>query len=237
MRRLWLFIFAATLVTGCHSIRTGMWSRCEDDQLHPDDCTHLNGVPVMLKVPSHLEVSIFETVYAAHDATNARLQVVPLARRDLRVAADIKYTERMFLVDPVRVASGTGAYGFSFTGQNKVDVPNANNEALAGHGYMHGLNYKADDKTIVNSAALLANVLSINSSSAKKSSVTKEFGLIPIEKVVAFRRFDLGAPMVDAEVDAFLQMHMNACHSCRGDGERPLNASDHVAIPMSAPGM
>ena len=58
----------------------------------------------MLRVPSHLEVTITETVYAQYNvnASNdtAQLDVIKLDRPDLDVAANLKYTEKMFLVIP-----------------------------------------------------------------------------------------------------------------------------------------
>jgi hypothetical protein len=76
---------------------------------------------------------------------------------------------------------------------------------------LHKANYTADDKTITTIASLIANV---GSPAAKKSAVSAEFGLVEIERVRAFHRFDLGVPGVDQQVAAFLDQHMNGCNEC-----------------------
>ncbi len=226
VRLIWIATLSMVF-SGCSSIRTQMWTRAEDEHLHPDHCHGLKGMPVMLKVPSHLEVTITETLYAAHRNTkDGFLEVVDLGRPDLNVSANLKYTEKMFLVDPVRVGAGEGGYGFGFGSvKDGAQFKNANEEAQsAGHGYLSSMNYKADDQTIRTSATLLARVLSLerNPARATTASLTDgKFGLFPITRTVAFRRFDLGACDVDQEVQAFLDEHLNHDHS-RSDVRFPV---------------
>ena len=216
------------IFAGCSSIRTSMWTRAEDDNLHPDICSNLKGIPVMLRVPSHLEVTITETVYAQYNVNagndTAQLDVIKLDRPDLDVAANLKYTEKMFLVDPVRVGAGSGNYGFGFGPGDKGVGINGDDGTPAGHGYIHSANYKANDQTIIHSANLLSTVLSFRPNASSKTGLldpaTLEKSTTPIVKInrtVAYKRFDLGSPTVDEEVYGFMEQHLNGCHSCDMD--------------------
>lgn len=195
-------------------MRTVAWTRAHDDSLQRDNCKAFEGIPVMLKVPSHIEVKIMESLYAVHDPDSHELKTIPLVRPDLDVTAELKYTEKMFLVDPQRVASGTGEYGFGFAGDGGVKIPNSNGDAKTGHGYLHSANYKANDETIKNASQLLSTVLSIN-----KKSATEVPNALVVTRLVAFERFDLGSKSVNAEVMAFLDEHLNNCHHCSTDGK------------------
>ncbi len=238
--RYWIALLLPLVLTGCSSIRTSMWTRAEDDSLHEDPCTNLKGIPVMLKVPSHLEIQIVETLYAAHDPESNSLQVVKLKRPDLRVEAQLKYTEKMFLVDPVKVISGQGAYGFGFgpTSQGQPEVfPDGSTTpgSSAGYGYLHSANYKAVDNTIKDAGALLGTVLSLTS--AKSQSIdAASLNLVTIDSVVAFRRFDLSACDVNEEVLAFMDLHLNRCHDCLNNGQRPYkDPTIVVPAPLLSP--
>lgn len=232
------------ILTGCNSIRTNMWTRAEDDNLHPDACSKLKGIPVMLRVPSHLEVTITETLYLQYQQIDPlkdefELRVIPLDHPDLDVAANLKYTEKMFLVDPVRVGAGNGSYGFGFGPANANASAIIGEDGLAtGHGYVHNANFKANDQTIIQSANLLSTVLSLRPKASGKSGLldpnTLREGSKPVIKMtrtVAYHRFDLGSPCVDAEVLAFMEQHLNGCHpTCEVD---PLN--DGVVPPSVVP--
>jgi hypothetical protein len=225
MKRVILACALVVLLTGCNSIRTNMWTRAEDENLHPDPCHNLKGIPVMLKVPSHLEVTITETLYVQYkvdsDHDTGKLQVIKLDRPDLDVIANLKYTEKMFLVDPVRVGAGTGSYGFGFGPANKDLPPIAGEDGTnAGHGYIHNANFKANDQTIIRSANLLSTVLSLRPKASGKAGLLDPNSLqesaqtiVKMTRTVAYHRFDLGSPTVDDEVFAFMEQHLNGCHN------------------------
>ncbi|MBL8819255.1 MAG: hypothetical protein JNL58_24705 [Planctomyces sp.] len=211
-----LILVIACVLSGCSAVRTEMWTRDEYDGLHPDSkChplakKHLNGVPVMLKVPSHLEIRIMERVYARHEPERQCLQVVEFERPHLSATYELKYTEKMFIVDPQRTAAGEGRYGFAFAG-NSDAIRDGNNQPPEGHGYLASGKYTADDETIVRSSELLSTVIGL-SSRAKDSDdedLASKMDLIKTDRLVAFRRFDLSSPLLDAEVTAFLATHLN----------------------------
>jgi len=107
------------LCFGCSSIKTTVYDRLEDDTIVANPDQHLKGVPVSLKVPTHLELMVEERTFWRVEGT----EMIPVTscRPTRTVSHDIKYTEKIFLVDPVRPAAGpTGAgavsnsYGFTF---------------------------------------------------------------------------------------------------------------------------
>lgn len=218
MKRLFPLLLLSAVNIGCSSIRSSMWTRAEDESLHPDPCQNLCGIPVMLKVPSHIEVKVIETLYAAHDPGTGVLEVVRLRRPDLSVYPTLKYTEKMFLIDPVRVASGTGAYGFGFSpGEKQKEIlPDDSSTAGAssGHGYLHSANYIANDQTIANAGKLVQAVLNFPGVRGTGAPTPGNLNLVTIDRVVAFRRFDLAAADCDAQVFAFLEDRVNHCHLC-----------------------
>ena len=221
---------------GCTSITTNMWTRSEDDNLHPDPCQNLKGIPVMLKVPSHLEVTITETLYAAHDTERDELTVVDLKQRDLEAVSTLKYTEKMFLVDPVKVAAGSGAYDFGFAKTEKGSEIKGGDDSAAGHGYLHSIGYSATDTTITTSASLIANILGGKSPATAKAegaaaTLAQDFGLVSFERVVAFRRFDLATPGYEQEVRMFLDANMNCCHD---PSSNVIEVRSDVSVPTAA---
>lgn len=238
MRIAVLGLLMLSMTAGCCSIRTNMWSRAEDESLHPDPCQNLSGLPVMLKVPSHIEVKIVETLYAAHVPDENKLEVVRLKRPDLAVSADLKYTEKMFLVDPVRVAAGTGEFGFGFaplTGQKEI-FPDGSTTAgaSAGHGYLHSANYKADDQTIAQAGELVKSILNFPGVSSRSGggATPANLNLVTIDRVVAFRRFDLAACDCQQQVYDFLEVHINQCNG----SERGFRNGDVINAPESPSG-
>lgn len=224
------FLLSVSLgyTSGCSSIRTRMWTRDESEALHPDRCQHLKGVPVMLKVPSHLEITIVEHLYAAH--AEGRMEVVKLRRPDLEAFTELKYTDKMFLVDPVHVLAGSGGYGFGFSKSDMTSrIPDANGDDGTGHGYLHDSHFKADDQSITTIASLVANVAGI--ANARRSAIGPSgMNLTTIDRVVAFRRFDLATPHVDQEVQAFLDEHLNHFHASDGAGMRQF-ADPNIVVP------
>lgn len=191
------------LITGCSSIRTTSVDRTEHDQ-YIENCEEpLKGMPVMLRVPTHLEVSILETRYWQIDE-EADLQPLESKRAVLDIKHDLKYTEKMFVVDPLRPLSGDQEYGFSFTGGTD------GNAAEAGKGYLSGLSYKATDTSIVDSAALIGAALKrFGTTQANDGEGAAPSNVVETQRVIAFRRFDVNSPTFENDVYAFLECYLN----------------------------
>lgn len=200
---------------GCNSIRTTPLDRTEAGNLvcgNHSEC--LKGVPVMLKVPTHIEVKIYQRDYWY---TNKKNVLVPIAQQTPTrfVETDVQMTEQMFLVDPKRPAAGTGLYAFKFNSSAE--------DKDAGRGYLKGISYQAEDETLTRSADLLTSLAGLlgkppgavgDKTSNGRDRTDGDVKPYSTDRVVKMKRFDINSPTVDQDIRDFLDLHMNNCHSC-----------------------
>lgn len=211
----WMLILGLAMTCGCNTFRTTAVDRCENDALVVNPEHPMKGIPVSLRVPTHLELSVIETTYwEKQDNPGQKPTLVPLhtCRPTRTVSHNVCYTEKVFLVDPVRPGAGLQAYGFTFKSNKE------GNEKDAGKGYLDKVAYKIDDQTITESANLLADSLSlINAftvSSANQPS-TNEGRLVATDRTIAFTRLDINSLCFEDDVAQFLDVNVNrACSSC-----------------------
>lgn len=183
----------------------------------------LKGIPVSIRVPSHLEITVVETTYwekKTEPGIRPTVQRLESCRPTRTVLPHVRETEMIFVVDPQRPAAGEQKYGFEFQ-SNDADA----DESKEGKGYLRNVKYKADDQTITQSAELLANSLSLVN--AFQASVQKpnqnNSDLIATDRAIAFGRFDINSPTYECDVAAFLETHLNCSppptcpQPCKGD--------------------
>ena len=92
-------VAAIIAVSGCSSFRTTAVDRCEHDSLVVNPDCPMKGIPVSLRVPTHMELSVVETTYwEKQDIPGKRPTLVPLitCRPTRTVLHDICYTEKVF---------------------------------------------------------------------------------------------------------------------------------------------
>ncbi len=166
------------------------------------------GVPVSLRIPTHLELKVIETTYwEKKEIPGGKPTLVPLrtSRATRSVDHELCYTEKIFTVDPVRPGAGLQSFGFSFTSSEN------GNDADNGKGYLRKVEYKIDDQTIQESANLVSNVLGLVSAfqtSANRAQPNKGT-LISTDRTVAYGRFDINSCNFEGDVAAFLDCHVN----------------------------
>lgn len=219
--------------TGCGSMKTTFYTRHEDDTLCKDNEHPINGVPVMVNVPTHLEVKINETIHLVknHDTTEVMLlnDMAPSEHRILAVEPQLHYTEKMFVLDPKRPFSGSASYGMQFASSIKTPAKDskaglqsgANASAMDanGHGYLRSLNYSVDDKTITNAIDLIASLgpmLASPISKGQQNEPAVPVGLHTTTRTVAYGFFDLASPTFEDELNSFLHLNLNNCSNCNG---------------------
>ncbi len=210
------------LSTGCGSIKTTAYDRLEDDTLIANPDQHLKGVPVTLKVPTHLKLTIEEKTFWRVDGS----ELIPVSscRATRDVTPEVQYTEKIFLVDPVKPGAGTSEYGFSFVSNTQNADPKYN-----GTGQLKGLNYKITDNTITESALLLEKSIGfVNAFPKPKKPEAKITGfgdgnetvaaldVIETTRVVAWSQFDINSEYFEEDVMGFLNTYLNA-KPCRED--------------------
>lgn len=214
------FMLALIAVPGCCSFRTTAVDRTENDCLIVNPECPMRGIPVSLRVPTHLELSVIETTYwEKQKFPGKKPTLVPLTtcRPTRSVNHIIKETEKIFLVDPVRPAAGSSNYGFTFQ-SNSDDTTKASESA--GKGYLQNVQYKIDDKTIEKSAELFSNAVSLITAlqTAANQGEPNTSNLITTERAVAYARFDINSPSFEVDVASFLDCHINnaspECSSC-----------------------
>lgn len=220
--------------TGCASMKTTFYTRHEDDTLCKDNEHPINGVPVMVNVPTHLEVKVNETIHLVKNLNTTEIMLLndmtPTEHRILAVEPLLHYTEKMFVLDPKRPFSGNAAYGMQFASAVRTPAKDSksNQQATAnsasmdanGHGYLRSLNYSVDDKTITNAIDLIASLGPMLASPVSKKNEQADSG-VPVglhttTRTVAYGYFDLASPTFEEDLNAFLQLNVNDCTQCNG---------------------
>jgi hypothetical protein len=192
----------------------------------------------MVKVPTHLEVKVNETIHLVKAPNDTRVlllnDMAPSEHRILSVVPQLHYTEKMFVLDPKRPFSGSAAYGMKFAsstaGPASKDATDSEKNAAkagldaSGHGYLKSLNYKVDDKTITNAIELIAAIgpmlaspVAVNKAEQQSRDNSVPTGLHTTERTVAYGLFDLASPTFEEDLNSFLQLHVNNCSPCQGN--------------------
>ena len=216
-------------VTGCTSFRSTVLHRNDNDSLTPQRCWRsTKGIPVTLKVPSHLEISILE-VYQRIPGRIEDEQVIPpevvtLTKpgqaRLLDVKAELKYTPKVFTVDFARPLAGT----LNLSGGDAISIDSEQYFAKI-KGTVTDATISTIDE-IVKSDGLKGLLTNAGSGAAGDAScvllapdVCNTDKIEFDQRVVAFQRFDINEPGWEDKVAAFVDHHLNACSVPCGAGE------------------
>lgn len=179
--------------------------------------TRLHGIPTKIKVPTHLQVTVFEKKYVKADGNN--LQFVANENgedlRTYRVETIFIEKEEIFTVDPVRPAAGLGYSSTSLNDKNAVS----------------SIKGKIDDQTIeainysVNKLAGISGATAPNRtavgtlpspSTAKSANLAEPNATNTIsdhETVIAVRWFDIYDPELQIQIHEFLRERINGCNA------------------------
>lgn len=164
-------------------------------------CTNkLRGVPVTVKVPTHLEIRVVERRFLAKDGKGALTTADkhPVVAR--HVEMDVREKDEVFTVDAVRPASGTLAMKATFDENEQ---------------FFKTYNSKVEDKTIQSITDALKNItgeiakLPGGKSTSYRGPETEQWKYV--EHLVAVMMFDVHDPNLEAHVREFLHLHINGC--------------------------
>ena len=201
--RIAILVLAAS-AWGCSSIRSTLIHRNETNTGWEKERL-LCGVPVTVKMPTHLKVTILEHHYLA-DTTPPNFVELDVPLRS--VVTDLIHTDKIFTVDPKRPAAGTLNATMTFEGQ-----------------YPKTIDYKVVDKTIQDITTLIQTVAKKGLLPAPQGIRTEgdvrlkggsQFdNLTRVDSVAATAVFDLEAPDLELQVARFLTQHLNGCHTCQ----------------------
>lgn len=207
-------LLAACLASaaGCTSLRSTMINRYEDDTFagnsngelkRHDMARPYRGVPITIKVPTHVDVKILEKSFLYSDG--GALRELNLSTPHREVELTTIETDKVFIVDFKRPLSGTLKYNATFGSDQ----------------YFNSISGKLEDTTITDVAALVATVAPMLAKPAagegKQNNISDE--LITNQRLIAYRRFDIDAPDFEMQVRCFLDEHLNCGHTCSGSAE------------------
>lgn len=200
-----LLLFCVVLASiGCSSFKTNFLFRSEDNS-HWQREKHLKGVPVTLKIPTHVRIDVIEKRYIFLGV--GQKGIVDLKQNfPLR---SVEYTpietEKMFLVDLKRPAAGTIDATLDFDAEQQ---------------YFNKIQNNVTDQTVDAVSALLEQVAPSGllgaptnegdaATNPKFSKRIKE-----VTTVVASKVFEFDSPGFEDNVTQFLCDHLNGCHNC-----------------------
>ena len=244
-----LLILAAVLsvvVAGCTSFRSTIVQRLSNDSLvAQSNPRQTRGVPVRLKVPSHMAVKIVESYQVVEGFTKddkikppqVSLLKTNLGRRVVDVETRLEYTDKVFTVDFPRPISGSLNLGSSSKDGLVFD----------GEQYFSAIRGSVDDDTLEDLNSIVTNQLTelrgAASSGMKTSSrparVGEDLEVDVKTRVVAFQRFDIGECDWEQRVQDFIDLHVNQCEagSCDAEYVSVAPAAIGVVLPVPSPGV
>lgn len=201
MRRLG-FIFGcalAAITAGCQSSVSTMLTRNESNTAW-DRHQCLSGVPITLKVPTHVKVYIYDTYFL--DTVDVggvhRVQRIKLKYPVRDYAQEFIYTEKIFTVDFKRPAAGTFNLKLEMTQDQ----------------YISKVQHDVTDKTIEQVTALFSTLapkgLFAGAVSLDSASIDGQIGTI--KSVSAVGIFEIDAPDFEQQVTDFINHHLNQSH-------------------------
>lgn len=217
-------LLAMIVIGGCTSFRTTALYRFDNDSVTPE-CTNkkLKGLPVKLKVPSHLAVTIFEqqVLLAKGTGDTAQYALVSFSPPQLMVETELVYTDKVFLVDFKRPAAGI------------LDLTEAK---MDDEQYFSNITAEVTERTIndINTSlgtlqpALTqfkkpkvptAKATTANSPEADADNVGFK------KSVIAYQRFDISEPDWECRLQEFVNCQLNRCGT----------SCPPITTPMAAP--
>lgn len=182
------------------------------------------GIPVTLRVPTHLDIYIDETYFVKIDSGN-KTASEPLAGRCrlLNIRTQVIESEKVFTVDFKRPASGVLDLDLTFNQDEQ---------------YFSKIVSQLQDDTIEDTAALVAQAINsiqaFQTSTGDDNDAEKQMmanaSLIEDKRVVAYQRFDIDDPDFEYQVEQFVNQHLNHCNQCDSVPRYDLGITDSTGL-------
>lgn len=226
IRALVIIALSSVVFAGCTSFRSTIMQRLDNDSLVSQvNPRQSRGVPVRLKVPSHLAVTITESYQIVNGYQSGNEIESPFinvlqtnqGRRVVDVATNLEYTDKVFTVDFPRPISGS------------LNLGDTSNDGLVfdGEQYFAAIRGSVDDDTLEDLNSVISTQLpKLRGASGSKTSTRPEaIGQeLPVEvktRVVAFQRFDISECDWERKVQDFIDLHMNHCEAPHCEPQLP----------------
>jgi hypothetical protein len=195
LRRTYPFAVVCILlaVIGCTSMTSTMLTRDENNRFWTRKGP-LKGVPITLKVPTHVQLTVFERHYMVNDANGrAHRLTLPYVVRDF--SQEFIYTEKIFTVDYKHPAAGT----------YKLDL------TLTEDQYIQKFQHDVTDTTIAQVTALVGKLAPRGLPNLSSAARAEDY-YTEIQSVVAVEIFEIDAPDFEEQMAAFINCHLNQAH-------------------------
>ncbi|QDT92342.1 hypothetical protein [Gimesia algae] len=208
------------ITLSCTSFHTTTLGRLDTDSLFVE-CFggKAKGIPVKMKVPSHVTVTVYEQQVLIHGVEGIKLQSFNPPQYEVKT--DLAYTDKVFLVDFVRPAGGS--LDLLSSDDNKSGIEFDDEQ------YFKSVQAKVREQTMEQVSGALDKIADIPGSFVKKPKVAgeetaaqildPETGLknVRFEKsVIAYQRFDLARPHWEDEMNCFVAKYLKKCGTCPG---------------------
>lgn len=211
--KLLLVCSVCCVIAGCRGIGSSLVHRDQSNSAW--ERKRLRGVPITLEVPTHVRVTIVGRRYF-YKGNGGKL--VPVDHCGSHVKYDFIRTKKIFTVDPIRPAAGTGDWNLDLDNQ-----------------YIKKATNNITDNTIAATSTAITNVISSGGLGAlfntpaegggQAAPASAPLGVMVndadelknsyqhIDSVIATRIFDIENPHFEEEVADFLRCHVNACET------------------------
>jgi hypothetical protein len=203
-RRTALLITAVTAAlcgfSGCTSFRTTIVQSTSNGTIIPNaPVDKARGIPVKLKVPSHVIVNIYETFFVqknADDAIPSEIQIISFAGqriRSLNLETSIEYTDKVFTVDFRRPAGG-------LLGISKLEFDSEQ--------YFRKIEAAYEERTLADINTAIGNISDAISSGTSLPKSGEKNSLAFENRLIATQRFDLSQPDWETQLQCFVDLHL-----------------------------
>jgi hypothetical protein len=186
---------------GCKSVSSTIMDRTPTDNLvsesngercHFDQGAPYRGIPVVVRVPTHVDIAIRETLLFTNienGTVSPKLVQLRPSKRQISVDATLSHSDKLFFVDFKRPAGGTMDYTIDY-GDGKSQ-------------YFKSIKYKVVDETISDINSALTTVFGTGTPGAQKKSATAPRtaadaskpntppGISAGTRMLAWKRFDI----------------------------------------------
>ena len=213
-----LTVFSSCLILGCTSFHTTAIGRLENDSLFKDCLGRkqkAKGIPVKMKVPTHIIVKVYEQQILVQDGKNGNTEIKlhSFDPPQYEIETEKIYTDKVFLVDFLRPAGGElNLVAGAASDQNGINFDSSQ--------YFSGIQASVKEQTMEDIGAALETIGAIPATLAEKTSAgmvksDEVLTNVSFEKsIVACQRFDLARPDWEMELNAFVGNYTARCRKC-----------------------
>lgn len=216
MQRFCIILLMMISICGCTSFRTTIVQRGSDNRFCPNFPTSkTKGLPVKLKVPTHIEATITEKFFvesvqnaagpdgAANTKNRVQCREIGLwldgqRIRHLEVDTKVIYTEKVFTVDFRRPAGG---------------LLNLSTIDFDSEQYFKQVKANYEEKTLSQITSALNTLKPGLTGRASASNLNGLAGILMDTRTVAVARFDISETDWESQLQCFVDHHITSCYS------------------------